>query len=219
MTDVLDELRRELAQITDLRVAARVLEWDQLVMMPPTGAAARAEGLATIQHLAHELFIRDEIGELLDRAGALESELDPESDDACLIAVTRRDWEKAVRVPATLAAELTKLSSEGVEAWTTARADDDYASFRPWLDRTLELKHRYIACFPPADDPYDVLLDDFEPQMRTDEVRRVFEPAQARAAGARRGGGRRVRRLRRGQLLDGGAARALADGRPRVRRP
>jgi carboxypeptidase Taq len=62
-----------------------------------------------------------------------------------------------------------------MEAWARAREDDDYASFRPWLDRTLELKQRYVECFPATDDPYDALLDDFEPGMRTDEVRRVFD--------------------------------------------
>ena len=62
-----------------------------------------------------------------------------------------------------------------MDAWTTARAEDDFASFRPWLDRTLELKHRYIDCFPTTGDPYDILLDDFERGMRTDEVRAVFD--------------------------------------------
>ena len=175
VTDVLATLRRELAQIADLGVAARVLEWDQLVMMPSGGAETRAEGLSTIQRVVHDLFTRDEIGELLEQARPLEAELDPDSDDACLIAVTRRDWEKAVRVPSDLRAEMTKLASEGMEAWAKARAADDFAAFRPWLDRTLELKHRYIECFPPSEDPYDVLLDDFEPQMRTAEVRRVFD--------------------------------------------
>ena len=175
MTDVLQELRRELAQVVDLQVAARVLEWDQLVMMPPTGSPTRAESLATLHRLAHELFVRDEIGDLLERARPLEADLDPESDDACLIAVTRRDWEKARRVPPELTAEMTKLSSEGMDAWAKARSDNDYASFQPWLDRTLELKRRYIECFPRADDPYDVVLDDFEPGMKTDEVRRVFD--------------------------------------------
>ena len=90
---------------------------------------------------------------------------------------------------------MTKLASEGVEAWAAARANDDYASFRPWLDRTLELKRRYVACFPATDDPYDPLLDDFERDMRTDEVRRVFdrlEPA--------------LRELRRGNRPRGGRA-------------
>jgi carboxypeptidase Taq len=175
VSDALTELRRELAQITDLRTAARVLEWDQLVMMPRGGAATRGDHLATVGRVAHELFVRDEIGELIETAA---SELDgagPDSDDVCLVDVARRDWEKARRVPPDLQAEMTKLSSESVEAWADARANDDYASFRPWLDRTLELKRRYAACFPPSEDPYDPLLDDFERGMRTDEVRRVFE--------------------------------------------
>jgi carboxypeptidase Taq len=175
LSDALSALRRELAQINDLSVAARVLEWDQLVMMPRGGAATRGDHLATVSRLAHELFVRDEIGELLARAGAEVDGLDPESDDACLVAVATRDWEKARRIPADLRAEMTKLSSESVEAWTTARANDDFDAFRPWLDRTLELKHRYVECFPPASDPYDPLLDDFEEGMETDEVRRVFD--------------------------------------------
>ena len=175
MSDALTELRRELAQITDLRTAARVLEWDQLVMMPRGGAATRGDHLATVGRLAHELFVRDEIGELLETASSQLDGAGPDSDEACLVDVTRRDWEKARRVPPDLQAEMTKLATEAVEAWAVARADDDYASFRPWLDRTLELKRRYAACFPAPDDPYDPLLDDFERGMRTGEVRRVFD--------------------------------------------
>jgi carboxypeptidase Taq len=175
MPDALSLLRRELAQISDLRTAARVLEWDQLVMMPRGGAAARGDHLATVGRLAHELFVRDEIGELLAAAAREVDGAAADSDDVCLVEVTRHDWEKARRIPADLQAEMTKLASESVEAWTVARADDDYASFRPWLDRTLELKRRYAACFTPTDEPYDPLLDDFERDMRTDEVRRVFD--------------------------------------------
>jgi carboxypeptidase Taq len=175
VSDALTSLRRELAQISDLTVASRVLEWDQLVMMPRGGAPTRADHLATINRLAHELFVRDEIGALLERAAPEVADLDPESDDACLVRVARRDWEKASRIPAALRAEMTKLASEGVEAWAVARENDDFESFRPWLDRTLELKHRYVACFPPTDDPYDPLLDDFEEGLPTSEVRRVFD--------------------------------------------
>ena len=59
MSDALSALRRELAQINDLSVAARVLEWDQLVMMPRGGAATRGDHLATVSRLAHELFVRE----------------------------------------------------------------------------------------------------------------------------------------------------------------
>lgn len=174
MNAAYDELKRQLAEITDLRNVAELLQWDQEVMMPAGGAASRANQLATLSHIAHDRFVSDEIGRLLEELRPFEESLPYESDEASLVRVTRRDWEKARRVPAELEAEMAKLSSEAVEAWVAARRDDDYAAFRPWLDRQLELKHRYLDCFEPAGDPYDVLLDDYEPGMRTHEVETVF---------------------------------------------
>ena len=184
------ELRRRLGEIEDLRQTAEILSWDQVVMMPATGAAIRAEQLTTLQRLAHERFSDDGLGDVLDELRPYEESLDPESDEASIIRVTRRDWEKARRVPTELAAEQAKIASEAQAIWVKARRDSDYASFRPWLDRTLDLKRRYVACFEPYDDPYDPLLDDYEPGLRTDEVRRVFDALKqelvplAAAAGA-----------------------------------
>ena len=174
MDERLAELRRRLGEVSDLRSALAVLDWDQMVMMPPAGAAVRAERVATLERVAHERFADDRIGELVDELRELEESLPYDADDACLIRVTRRDWEKASRIPADLAAAQTKAASEGMEAWVVARANNDYAAFRPWLDRHLELKHEVIACFEPAQDPYDILLDDFEPGTTTAEVEAVF---------------------------------------------
>jgi carboxypeptidase Taq len=170
----LAELRTRLGEVSDLRSAGSLLDWDQMVMMPPAGAAVRAERLATLERVSHQLFVDDRVGELLDGLRDLELSLPHDSDDASLIRVARRDWEKARRVPADLAAALTKAASEGMEAWVAARAANDYAAFRPWLDRQLELKHEYIACFEPSGDPYDILLDDYEPGTTTAEVHAVF---------------------------------------------
>ena len=179
MKERFEELKTRLGRIDDLRHASAIMEWDQQVMMPPGGATVRAEQLATLDEVAHELFVADETGRLLDDLRAYEESLEPDSDEASLIRVARRDWEKARRVPAELSAELTRTSSAGMEAWVEARARSDYASFKPWLDRTLELKQRYIDCFEGYDEPYDVLLDDFEPGMKTAEVRTVFDELKA----------------------------------------
>ena len=191
MNDQLAELRLRLGEVSDLRSALALLEWDQMVMMPPAGAAVRAERLATVERIAHERFSDERIGELVDELSDLEASLPYDSDDASLIRVTRRDWEKARRVPSDLAGELTKAASEGMEAWVVAREENDYAAFRPWLDRQLELKREYIACFEPADDPYDILLDDFEPGTTTAEVEGVFDRLKTELDPADRGLGRR----------------------------
>ena len=175
MDEKLADLRRLLGEVCDLRSAAALLDWDQLVMMPPAGAPVRAERLATLERVGHDAFTDDRIGVLLDALRPLEDSLPPDGDDASLLRVTRHDYEKAVRVPSELAAEMTKAASEGMEAWVAARATNDYAAFRPWLERHLHLKRRYVECFEPAAEPYDTLLDDFEPGTTTSEVRSVFD--------------------------------------------
>ena len=171
----LDELRSRLAEVHDLRQTLLLIEWDQLVKMPSLGGPVRAHQISTLERVSHERSIDPELGRLLEELRPLEESLDYDSDDASLIRVARRDWEKARRIPTELAAEIALVASEAQEAWAAARAANDYAAFRPWLDRNLELRQRYIDCFDPSDDPYDILLDDYEPGMKTAEARVIFD--------------------------------------------
>jgi carboxypeptidase Taq len=168
-------LRERLAEISDLYRSMGVLGWDQRVTMPPSGNPARAEALATIGRIAHEKFTDDEIGALLEKLRPHEESLDPESDDASLIRVTRHDWEKNRKVPAELRAEMLRAGAQGHQVWVEARANNDFPAFLPVLERNLDLKKRYVECFEWDDSPYSVLLDDFEPFMTSSEVAEVFD--------------------------------------------
>jgi carboxypeptidase Taq len=170
-----ERLRERLAEVSDLTKAATLLLWDQRVMMPPGGAEARAEALATVSRLAQERFIDDEVGQLLEELRGLEESSDYDSFEASLVRTTRREYEKAVRVPPELVGDMRRASALGLSAWGPAKEHSDFEQLRPHLEAQLELRHRYVACFPPADNTYDVLLDDYEPLMKTAEVREVFE--------------------------------------------
>jgi carboxypeptidase Taq len=170
-----EQLRTRLAEIEDVRRSLSILYWDQQTMMPPAGAAIRADGLATLSRMAHELFVAPETGRLLDELAAYEDSLDPESDEASLIRVTRVDYEKAVRVPPALRAEMSRAASEGYMVWQKAKPENDFASYLPVLERNVDLRLRYVECFDPRDETYDVLLDDYERGMTTAEVRAVFD--------------------------------------------
>jgi carboxypeptidase Taq len=174
MENALKELRSRLAEIEDLSRAAGVLGWEQRVSMPPLGTPARANQLATLGRIVHERFTAPEIGRLLDRLAPLEESLPYDSDDASLVRVTRRDWEKQRRVPAELEEEMTRAAASGHHAWVEARRDRDFGAFLPYLERNVALKRRYIECFEWSDSPYTPLLDDYEPGMTTGEVREVF---------------------------------------------
>ena len=167
-------LKERLAEIADLARAVGVLAWDQKVTMPPGGHPARAEAMATVGRIAHQKFTDVEIGNLLDRLRPLEESLDYDSDDASLIRVTRRDWEKQRRVPTELRTEMIRAAALGNQVWIEARATNDFPKFLPALERNLDLKRKYVECFDWEDSPYTPLLDDFEPHMLTSEVAEVF---------------------------------------------
>jgi carboxypeptidase Taq len=145
-------------------------------MMPAAGTGHRADQMATVQQLAHELFTDPEVGQWLEELRPVEESLDPDSDDASTIRVARRDYEKAVNVPASLRAKMARAAAEARPVWVKAKTESDFASFLPSLERIVELKLEYVDCVADgADERYDVLLDDYESQTTTAEVRTLFE--------------------------------------------
>jgi carboxypeptidase Taq len=180
MSERLAALKERMAQLSDLRHISALAHWDQQTMMPPRGGIARAESLATLERISHDLLVDDETGRLLEGA-AVDAERElasgPTSDDACLVRLVRRRWEKARRVPTELAAELARSASLGQEAWVVARENSDFASFAQHLEHNYELTRRYIECHEGADGyecAYDVVLDDYEPEMKTATVAELF---------------------------------------------
>jgi carboxypeptidase Taq len=175
MEQGLKALRAALAEVHDLGRARALLAWDERTKMPPRGAGVRAEQIATLTRLRHQRLSSDELGELVDRVASGLDSAPRDSFESSLVRVTRREWEKARRVPAELRAEIARVTSIAEHAWEDARERSDFAAFLPHLERVVELKRRYVECFE-AEHPYDPLLDDFEPGMRTAEL----EPVLAR---------------------------------------
>jgi carboxypeptidase Taq len=175
MQAALADLKERVGEIQDLDRASSLLGWDQQVKMPAGGGGVRAEQLATIGRISHEALTSDDMGRLLDKLAPLEDTLEYDSDEASLIRVVRTDWEKARRVPAELRAEMSRAASLAMPVWVKARQESDFSQFLPALRHNFDLRRRYVECFDDYDEPYDVLLDDFEPGMKTAEVRAVFD--------------------------------------------
>ena len=135
-----------LGEVNDLRSAADILNWDQTTYMPPGGAVARGRQLATLQRLAHEKFTDAAIGHLLDDLEKAVESLPPEADEAALVRVTRREYERATRVPATFTAQLATHITEAYEVWVQARPAADFGIVAPYLEKTLDLS-RQLATF------------------------------------------------------------------------
>jgi carboxypeptidase Taq len=170
----LQELKNRMAEIFDLQHAAAVLSWDQQTYMPPGAAVNRGQQLATLQQIAHVKLASDEIGRLLDDLQPYVSQLDPDSFDARLVSVTRRNYDKEVKVSTTWVMEFSQVTSAAYAAWGRARAANDFPYFQPHLEKILDLAHRYAAFFAPFDHVYDPLVDIFEPGLKTADIKTIF---------------------------------------------
>ena len=163
------ELLTRLRTVRDLGGAAAVLVWDQMTYMPPGGAAARGRQLGTLERLSHELFTEQRIGDLL---GELETSSDFRDDDG-LLRLVRRQYERAVRVPSSFAAEVSAHTTEAYEVWAQARPNNDFAAVQPYLERTLELSRQYADYFDYAH-PADPLIDQADYGMSVATIRPIF---------------------------------------------
>ena len=174
METKLQELRERLHTVDDINSANAVLGWDQTTYMPDGGAPARGRQSATLGRIAHELFTDPAIGRLLDDLRPYEESLPHDHADAALIRVTRREYERATRVPSVFVAEMSEHQAASYQTWAAARGRNDFAAVEPYLEKTLNLSRRYADFFPGYEHVADPLIDVSDYDMKASIVRPLF---------------------------------------------
>ena len=169
---MLADLRQRLSEIYDLNAAGAVLGWDEATYMPRGGAVARGRQEALLRRLAHERLTDPALGRQIDRLESQAGRLS--AADASLVRVVRRDYEKAIKVPADYVARAAAHTSDSYNAWIRARPDNDFAAMIPVLDKTLALSREYAAFFAPWDHIADPMIDDADEGMTTATVQQLF---------------------------------------------
>lgn len=183
-----------------------LLWWDERVMIPPKGQAHRGEQLAVISRMVHERSTDPRVGEWLAACEA-DAELMryPTSAPAVNVRELRRSYDRASKLPAALVEEMARTASAAQAAWAEAKKKSEFALFRPWLEKTVELQRKQAACLgtPAGGEAWDALADAYEPGMRAAEVAALFGPLRARLAplaaaiaGAKRRPSNRLNELR-----------------------
>jgi carboxypeptidase Taq len=175
----LAELKQRLLEIADLGTANAVLGWDQATYMPKGGASARARQGAMLSRLAHDRATDAALGRLLDGLQTYAERLPHDANDACLIRVARRDYERAVKVPADFIARWSELGSQSFDAWIRARPANDFATMRPFLEKALDFSRQYAHYLGPFARIADPLIDGLDEGMTTASVMALFQELRA----------------------------------------
>ncbi|MCE7885150.1 MAG: carboxypeptidase M32 [Actinobacteria bacterium ATB1] len=169
--DAVQRLHELWAEISDIGTAASLLAWDQETHMPAAGAVGRAPVMATIAGLTHSRLTSPELAEVIE---AVEESA---GDDPVLLAQARearRHHERAVKVPEALARAIAETSSRALMSWQQARAEDDFALFRDDLAEIIRLTVERAEALADGGNPYDALLDEYEPGTSENSVAALF---------------------------------------------
>ncbi|MCB9797393.1 MAG: carboxypeptidase M32 [Alphaproteobacteria bacterium] len=171
-------LQERTRELEDIYGVMSLLEWDQQTMMPSAGAAARGRQLGFVSGVYHEKASDPALGELFDALRA--------SEDPLQRAAARnleRTWDRAVRLPPELVKARAQARVKAHHAWMQAREAEDFKPFVPALSDLIAIVREEIAALRTDQaDPYDVLLEPYDPGSTVATLEPMFERL---AAGSR----------------------------------
>jgi carboxypeptidase Taq len=160
------------------QIAGR-LGWDQETVMPRGAAEQRSEEMAAIEGVLHARRTDPRVAQWLEAAEA------PDEEAEAQVRLIRRAHNRASKVPARLAQEIARVTSAAQGIWAEARAADDVAAFLPTLDEVIRLKREEAGCIAQGADPYDALIDDFEPGATAADLSAMFAAMRPRLVALR----------------------------------
>jgi carboxypeptidase Taq len=169
-----DRLCTHAREVAILTSTQSLLGWDERTKLPTGGGAYRAEQMSFLAGFIHKKQTAPEVGEWLAELADSPLAADPHSDAGADIVNLKRDYDRKTKLPQALVEELAKLSVLGQQLWVEARKANDFGRFRPLLERTIELKRQEAAAIGYDKEPYDALLDEFEPGAKTADVARAL---------------------------------------------
>ena len=153
------------------------LGWDQETIMPSKGSEARSDILSWLAAERHNRLIDPEMGQMLN---ALEQDETLNDDQKANVREMRRSYDKAVKLPSEFVAAFAKAKSEALLSWQKARVDSDFNAFQPQLEVLIGMTKEKIAYYGGQDNPYDVLLDEYEVGMKVSDYDPLFAGLRSR---------------------------------------
>lgn len=144
--------------------------------MPANGSPVRAEVLGKLSRLEFELSTCDALGQYIEE---LEGREDLTDEEAASVRDVGRKYRREKAIPPTVFEAFTVARSKGQAAWVEARASADFERFRPHLIQLVDFARRFAEYYGYEEQPYDALLDPFEPAMTSRRLEEIIDPLKA----------------------------------------
>jgi len=166
------------SKVTDIWSSVAVLQWDQEVNMPSKGAKFRAQQIATLSGMAHELATGKEVGALLQELNEQENTLNPEENRN--FQLWREAYQRYSRLSEDFVQRRSMACSRAYHSWLQAREANSFAVFQDALTDIVAIKQEEAQLIGFQNHPYDALLEEFEPYCTTAQIDTLFADVKAK---------------------------------------
>lgn len=171
-------LLQQARETDDLEGLLALAYWDQQTAMPAGASEVKMHQTAALEGLLHQRQSAPQLGALLQKLEDVIEQPGFTDTDRGLVWRMRRAYDQATKLPAELVQEQARVGVASFEAWTKARQQKDFATFAPWLQRTLDLQREVADHLGFAETRYDALIDLREPGLTAREMERLFTPVR-----------------------------------------
>src|SRR3989344_6446670 len=163
------KIKSYLQEYSYLKSIQSLLHWDMETMMPSGAIEDRAARLSYIQGKIHSHITAKEYKNLIKE---LESKkLKPLEKK--LAQELRWDFDLYEALPEKHVKDLSHAQTIATHAWARARKENDWKSFRPHLQKLIDLKRKETG-FYKAKKPYDALIKLHDKEYSSDEINKLF---------------------------------------------
>ncbi len=174
MKEVYENFLEYYRELADLRESKALLSWDERVCMPQKAVEGRSRTKATLSRLIQSKLTSEEMKEFIDQLNKESAQAELDEEQKSNVREATREFERAYKVPDDLVEEISKTSSMSRSAWVESKNKEDFQEFLPWLEKLIELQKEKAEHIGYEDEPYDALLDIYEPGMKTQQVEKIF---------------------------------------------
>ncbi len=158
--------------------AGAILYWDMETKMPPRGVELKSQQIAWIQKTAHRMLTDKKNGEILGSIKKAENYNTLSEIQKRNVYLAEKTYKEATMLPEELVVETSKQGTKGVNVWKKAKATNDWALFMPELQKMKDLKEKEASLLMDikgAKNPYDALIDNYEPRMTAEHITHIFD--------------------------------------------
>jgi carboxypeptidase Taq len=170
----LKEFKDYVREMGKLGAATALLHWDQQTYIPPKGHEGRAEVVGKLAKMAFEMLVSPQMAEFIDRLERPEIKDGLGEQDRAMIRVLAKEHRRRKAIPPDLYEQFVITTSKAQAVWQEARAKSDFELFRPHLEKIVEFVRQFADLYGYEENPYDALLEDYEPGMTARELEGII---------------------------------------------